>query len=158
MPASRRSPMALSLCKGIASWLWAKRLGSRFLEAPKKAERLPVEQIVVDVHVEAVRRFHALGGVVALGNDYGANPDVELGMPLTEMRLLLAAGLTPMGVIEASTRNAAFVCGQGDELGTLEPGKLADIIVADGNPLTDLQVMGRVLAVIKGGKLVRPEN
>ncbi len=119
----------------------------------KKPDRSRVEQIVVDVHVEAVRRFHALGGAVALGNDYGANPDVELGMPLTEMKLLLAAGLTPMQVIEASTRIAAFVCGQGDRLGTLEPGKLADIIIVNGNPLTDLEAMDRVVAVMKGGDL-----
>ncbi|UCC73917.1 MAG: amidohydrolase family protein [Gemmatimonadota bacterium] len=124
----------------------------------EKTDRSRVEQIVVDVHVEAVRRFHALGGALALGDDYGANPDVESGMPLTEMKLLLAAGLTPLQVIEASTRNAAFVCGQGDRLGTLEPGKLADIIIVDGNPLTDLDAMDRVLAVIKGGELARSAN
>jgi len=124
----------------------------------RKPDRSRVEQIVVDVHVEAVRRFHALGGIVALGNDYGANPDVELGMPLTEMKLLLIVGLTPMEVIEASTRNAAFVCGQSDRLGTLESGKLADIIIVDGNPLTDLEAMNRVLAVIKGGELAYAAN
>jgi imidazolonepropionase-like amidohydrolase len=119
----------------------------------RKSDRSGVEQIVVDVHAEAVRRFHALGGVVALGNDYGGIPDVQQGMPMTEMGLLLAAGLTPMEVIEAGTRHAAFVCGQGDRLGTLEPGKLADIIIVDGDPLIDLQAMNRVLAVIKGGEL-----
>jgi imidazolonepropionase-like amidohydrolase len=119
----------------------------------RKPDRSRVEQLVVDVHVEAVRRFHALGGAIALGNDYGGLPHVELGMPLTEMKLLSEAGLTPMEVIEASTRTAAFVCGQGERLGTLEPGKLADIIVVDGNPLTDLGAMDAVLSVIKGGEL-----
>jgi imidazolonepropionase-like amidohydrolase len=124
----------------------------------KKPDRSPVEQIVVDVHVEAVRRFHALGGIIAVGNDYGGIPRVELGMPLTEMKLLLAAGLTPLEVIEASTRNAAFVCGQGDTLGTLEPGKLADVIIVDGDPLADLDAMDRVRAVIKGGEVAHSEN
>jgi imidazolonepropionase-like amidohydrolase len=124
----------------------------------KKHDRSNVEQIVVDVHVEAVRRFHALGGVLALGNDYGAIPAVELGMPLTEMKLLLAAGLTPLEVIEASTRSAAYVCGQSDSLGTLEPGKLADIIIVDGDPLAGLEAMNRVVAVIKGGELAYSEN
>lgn len=124
----------------------------------RKTDRSPVEQIVIDVHVEAVHRFHALGGTLALGNDYGANPDVELGMPLTEMRLFLAAGLTPLEVIEASTSNAAFVCGQGEKLGTLETGKLADIIVVKGNPLTDLEAMDVVLAVVKGGELAYSED
>ena len=72
------------------------------------------------------------------------------------MKLLLASGLTPMEVIEASTRNAARVCGHGDELGTLEPGKLADAIIVDGNPLEDIEAMSRVLVVIKGGEVVVP--
>lgn len=124
----------------------------------KNAHRSRVEQIVIDVHVEAVRRFHALGGVLALGNDYGANPEVELGMPLTEMKLLLTAGLTPLEVIEASTRSAAFVCGQGDRLGTLEPGKLADIIVVDDNPLSNLEAIERVVAVIQDGEVAYSKN
>jgi imidazolonepropionase-like amidohydrolase len=124
----------------------------------KKSDRSPVEQIVVDVHVEAMHRFHALGGIIAVGNDYGGIPRVELGMPLTEMKLLLAAGLTPLEVIEAGTRDAAFVCGQGDTLGTLEPGKLADIIIVDGDPSTDLDAMDRVRAVIKGGEVAHSEN
>ncbi|UCF21005.1 MAG: amidohydrolase family protein [Gemmatimonadota bacterium] len=124
----------------------------------KKIDRSRIEQIVIDVHVEAVRRFHLLGGSLALGNDYGANPDVESGMPLTEMRLLQAAGLTPHEVIMASTRNAAMVCGQGDRLGTLEPGKLADIIVVDGNPLTDLQAFETVTAIVQGGALAYSEE
>lgn len=124
----------------------------------KKPERTLVEQIVVDVHVEAVHRFHALGGMIAVGNDYGANPEVESGMPLTEMKLLLAAGLTPLEVIEAGTRHAAFVCGQGGTLGTLEPGKLADLIIVDGDPLSDLEAMDRVVAVVKGGEVAHSEN
>jgi imidazolonepropionase-like amidohydrolase len=126
-----------------------QRVGTLFTNP----DRSRVEQIVIDVHVEAARRFHALGGILALGNDYGGVPNVELGMPLVEMELFLAAGLTPMEVMEASTRHAASVCGQANGLGSLEPGKFADIIIVDGDPLTDLSAMGRVVAVIKGGEL-----
>jgi imidazolonepropionase-like amidohydrolase len=73
-------------------------------------------------------------------------------MPLPEMELLLAAGLTPMDVIRAGTQHAAWVCGHGDELGTLAAGMLADVIVVDGDPLTDMQAMGRVVAIVKGGQ------
>ncbi len=79
-------------------------------------------------------------------------------MPLTEMNLLMAAGLSPMEVIEAGTRHAAFVCGQDAELGTLEAGKLADIIVVDGDPLGDLRAMERVVAVIKGGEVAHVQD
>jgi imidazolonepropionase-like amidohydrolase len=59
--------------------------------------------------------------------------------------------LTPLEVIEASTRHAATVCGQGAELGTLEPGRLADLIVVAGNPLTDIGALDSVVAVVKSG-------
>jgi imidazolonepropionase-like amidohydrolase len=112
-----------------------------------------VKQACLDFYLEPVRRFHSMGGMVALGNDYGADPVIERGMPLREMQLLLAAGLTPMEVIQAGTRHAAYVCGHSDELGTLEPGKLADVIVVDGDPLVEMEAMGRVTVVIKGGQV-----
>lgn len=115
--------------------------------------RSRVEQIVLDLHLEAVRRFHALGGVLALGNDFGGVPSVAAGMPLVEMKMLLAAGLTPTEVLEASTRNAAAACGQASSLGTLEAGKLADIIIVNGDPLADLAAMDSVIAVVKGGEV-----
>ena len=123
-------------------------------EAPQLT---PLEkQGCIEFYLEPVRTFHALGGRVALGNDWGAGDWIKWGMPLPEMELLLAAGLTPMDVIRAGTQHAAWVCGHGDELGTLTPGMLADVIVVDGDPLTDIQAMGRVSAVIKGGQVALP--
>ena len=115
--------------------------------------RSQVDQVVLDLYLEAVRRFHALGGVLALGNDFGGVPNVAAGMPLVEMQMLLAAGLTPMEVLEAGTRHAAAACGQASSLGTLEAGKLADIIIVNGDPLADLAAMDRVIAVVKGGEV-----
>jgi enamidase len=110
------------------------------------------EQAATEFLLEIVHAYRELGGVVVLGNDYGC-PGVAEGMPLREMELLLAAGLTPMEVIEAGTSRAAFVSGHGDELGTLEPAKLADLIVVDGDPLNDIEAMKRVDLVIRGGKI-----
>ncbi len=112
----------------------------------------PLERQLIELLPKIVGRFHELGGTVALGNDFGL-PGIEVGMPLREMKLLLRAGLTPMEVIEAGTRNAAYVCGHGDDLGTLEPGRLADVIVVDGDPLVDIEVMDRVVLVVKGGEI-----
>jgi imidazolonepropionase-like amidohydrolase len=100
-----------------------------------------------------VRFFHDSGGIIAVGNDYGY-PGVHPGMPLREMELLQAAGLSPLEVIEAATKHAAYVCGQSAELGTLEIGKLADLIVLDGNPLVDLNAMDSVLYIVKDGEVV----
>jgi imidazolonepropionase-like amidohydrolase len=97
-----------------------------------------------NLFLEVVHHFHDLGG----------NQGAEPGMPLREMKLLMQAGLQPMEVIQAGTAQAATVCGHGDELGTLELGKLADLIIVDGNPLTDIEAMIRVVAVIKGGEVI----
>jgi imidazolonepropionase-like amidohydrolase len=112
----------------------------------------PLESQLIELLPKIVGRFHELGGTVALGNDFGL-PGIEVGMPLREMKLLLKAGLTPMEVIEAGTRNAAYVCGHGDELGALEPGRLADVIVVDGDPLVDIESLDRVVLVVKGGEI-----
>jgi len=111
------------------------------------------EEVGMAIVLGIVGRFHELGGIVALGTDYIIDTGMEAGMPVGEMEKLSMAGLTPMEVIEAGTRHSAYVCGHGDELGTLEPGKLADVIVVDGDPLQDLQAMSRVILVIKNGEI-----
>jgi len=73
-------------------------------------------------------------------------------MPIEEIRRMLKIGMTPMEVIIASTINAAEACGLEDEIGTLEIGKKADVIVVKGNPLDDISVLGSVLVVIKNGE------
>jgi imidazolonepropionase-like amidohydrolase len=68
-----------------------------------------------------------------------------------EMMYMVEMGMTPMATIEASTRIGAEALGLSRELGTIEVGKLADVIVVAGNPLQDMRAMKRVYAVIKGG-------
>lgn len=107
-----------------------------------------------------VRRFAALGGEVALGSDYtdipqNNFPHFELGMPMHEVECLTGAGLTPMQIIVAATRNAARVCGLGDELGTLEVGKTADVLVVNGDPLTNLSALANPRVVIRLGQVIR---
>jgi len=68
-----------------------------------------------------------------------------------EMSALVDVGMTPIQVISAATKTNAQIIGRADELGTIEPGKLADILVVDGNPLFDINVLGYVSFVIKDG-------
>ena len=68
-----------------------------------------MEQIVVDVHAEAARRSHVLRGIMSLRSYFGGVPHVLPEMPLVEMELLLAAELTPVEVVEESTRHAPAV-------------------------------------------------
>ena len=101
--------------------------------------------------------FFRAGGTIALGTDFnGYTIPFDTGFPITEARLLLAAGLSPMDVIVAGTRNAAGVCGRASELGTVEKGKIADLLVVARNPLEDISALTETVQVYKDGRPVRP--
>jgi imidazolonepropionase-like amidohydrolase len=94
---------------------------------------------------------------VALGTDYaGYDATFDLGMPFTELEMMQAAGMTPMQIVVAATRNAAYVCNLEHELGTLEPGKIADVLVIDGDPLADLGALATIRLVIHNGVVIYP--
>ena len=104
-----------------------------------------------------LRRFVTAGGQVALGSDYGGRTNLrfDLGLPIHELQYMQEAGMTPMQIIVAATRNAAHVCNREDTLGTLEPGKVADVLVVDGDPLADLLALQNVRLVIRDGAVIR---
>ncbi|MFQ5933396.1 MAG: amidohydrolase family protein [Dehalococcoidia bacterium] len=90
------------------------------------------------------------GVKMALGSDLGPVKDaVHL-----EMGLWVRNGATPMQAIKAATRYAAETCGVGDELGTVEVGKIADLILVRDNPLEDISNLRKLLMVFKDGVLV----
>jgi imidazolonepropionase-like amidohydrolase len=106
--------------------------------------------------IKNLRKFVQAGGMVALGTDYdGYNTPFQLGMPIKEMKWMLQAGMTPMQVIIAGTKNAAQVCNRQNDLGTLEAGKIADVLVIDGNPLSDIENVLNVKMVIHNGVIIR---
>ncbi len=106
--------------------------------------------------IENLRKFVQAGGRVALGTDYdGYTCTFELGMPMKEIRLMLRAGMTPMQIINAATQNAAVVSGVGESLGTLEAGKIADLLVVNGNPAQDPETLTNVRMVVKNGEIIR---
>jgi len=68
-----------------------------------------------------------------------------------ELSALVESGMTPMEAISAATRTNARILGLDADLGTVEPGKLADLIIVDGNPLRNIEVLDYVEVVIKDG-------
>lgn len=122
-----------------------------------------------ELHAATVnlRRFVQAGGHVALGTDYHdfeRHPDFtpygcpfDLGMPMTEIELMAEAEMTPMQIIVAATSNGAHVCGLEDQIGRLEAGKIADILVVAGDPLEDLQALTDVQMVVHNGVVIRDE-
>ncbi len=108
--------------------------------------------------IENTRRFVAAGGQVALGTDYNGYPGTfDLGLPLTELQHMQEAELTPLEVITAATRNGAVACGLGDVLGTVEAGKIADLLAVDGDPSEDLTALQNVRLVMHDGVIIRGE-
>jgi len=104
--------------------------------------------------MENLRRFLAAGGKVAMGNDGGYVSGLEIGMPITELEAMQDAGMTPMQIIVAATKNAAEVCRLGSTLGTIEAGKEADVLIVRENPLENLRALTEVERVIHGGTVI----
>jgi len=98
------------------------------------------------------KKLHNAGVNIAAGTDSGT-PGVVIGKGLhKELELMVEAGISPMEAIVAGTRNAANNLGMANELGTIESGKLADIIAVSGDPLKDIRNTREIKLVIKDGK------
>jgi enamidase len=127
---------------------------ARLLSERYGAQEEPWQRALADALLEVVRRFHAAGGVIALGTDYSADSEnLRPDLFRHELVLLQASGLTSIEAIEAATRHAARVCGHGSDLGTIEAGKLADILVVGGDPIADLRALEGVMIVVKDGEV-----
>jgi imidazolonepropionase-like amidohydrolase len=112
------------------------------------AAKLP---LVFDTQRRNFRYALEHGVKIAMGTDAGALGHGQNGRELVYM---VEAGMTPMQAVVASTKAAAELLGMGDTLGTLEAGKLADLILVDGDPLADISVVAdpsRVKLVMKDG-------
>ena len=99
----------------------------------------------------AARQFIDADVVMAMGTDSGTPLNLHTEAAWREISALVDSGMSPLEAISAATKTGAEVIGMGSELGTIEPGKLADIIVVNGNPLFDINVLGYVAYVVKGG-------
>jgi len=114
----------------------------------------PVEELRrrMDVSKENMRRFIKAGAKFSMGTDTGAFLNFQQDDPnASELMLMVEMGMDPLRAIQAGTRNGAEALGLLKDLGTIEPGKLGDVIVVAGNPLLDMAAMKRVAYVVKGG-------
>ena len=103
---------------------------------------------------ETFRRMHKSGVKIAFGTDTSYDP--EMGNNAVELEIYVSLGMSPMEAIQSTTSLAAEAIGMSNEIGTVIPGKLADIIAVDGNPLTDIKVLQerkRIVLVVKDGDI-----
>jgi imidazolonepropionase-like amidohydrolase len=104
-----------------------------------------------DEHMRNLRAAVKAGVKVVVGTDMACdNPSIRA----REFAALVEAGMTPRQAIHAGTLLAAELLGWQDRIGSLEPGKLADIIAVDGDPLADISALERVVFVMKDGDII----
>ena len=106
---------------------------------------------VIDAHRDSFRRAAEAGVKVAMGTDAGVIPH---GTNLDELQLMADGGMSPEDVLVATTRTAAELMGLSRTLGTIEPGKRADLVVVSGDPFDFRDLAGRIARVYQDGVLV----
>ena len=111
-------------------------------------------QETLDGGVESCRRILRAGGRLGMGGDYGFgwNPHGDYARELTFF--VKQVGFTPLETITCATRTGAEIMGRADEFGTVEAGKLADLLIVDGEVLADISLLEdrkRFIAVMQGG-------
>jgi imidazolonepropionase-like amidohydrolase len=106
----------------------------------------------IKVTGESLRKAYPKGVRIAFGTDAGVS---KHGRNADEFELMVKFGMPPMAAIQAATVNAATLLGLEKEIGTLEPGKQADLIAVSGDPLKDVTVLKRVGFVMKGGAVFK---
>lgn len=95
---------------------------------------------------------NALKAGVTIVNGADLNPIADTAIP--EIEWVVKAGMSPAQALLASTRNPAHMCGVGDSLGTVEAGKLADLVAVARNPLADVAALREMKLVMKGGEVI----
>jgi imidazolonepropionase-like amidohydrolase len=126
------------------------------ITAAEQGQQIPEASLqkardVVGIHRESFRKAVAAGVKVAMGTDSGVTPH---GENLHELELMAEGGMRPEQVLVATTRTAAELMGLEKELGTIEPGKRADLVLVDGDPFDFAKLGDRVTAVYKDGRRV----
>ena len=99
--------------------------------------------------MENLRAMHEGGAMLAMGTDRAHGPTVH-----QELSLLIEAGIPPDDALKMATLNAAIYIGKEDDLGSIEVGKLADMVILSGNPTEDITQAQNVIAVFKGGEQI----
>jgi cytosine/adenosine deaminase-related metal-dependent hydrolase len=109
---------------------------------------------LLDRYKKLVRDMHRAGVDFLAGTDTGPNNPVPVGIGLhDELELLVDSGFTPMEALQTATRNPARYFGRLKDMGTIEPGKLADLVLLSANPLDDIRNTRKIAVVILRGRV-----
>ncbi len=105
--------------------------------------------------VDALNRAWKAGVPIAFGTDSGVFPH---GRNAREFGYMVEAGMPPLEVIRAATQNAADLLDRGKDIGSLQPGRFADIVAVQGDPLVDIRVLEQAAFVMKQGRIYKADG
>ena len=132
-----------------------RRNWANWLDSETTRELQSILRPIPPLELENVRLANKAGVVLLAATDV----DIPMGVPglslHEELVRLVEAGLTPLEALQAATLNPARVLGLADSLGRIEPGKLADLVLLDANPLENIRNTQKIDAVVADGKLYR---
>jgi imidazolonepropionase-like amidohydrolase len=143
----------IRLMRERGTWLVPDLYADEWFETQGRDAGAPPEELAKNAALsqrfrDSFRRAHAAGVRIAFGTDAGVYPH---GLGARQFALMVQHGMTPMQAIRSATADAAELLGVADRVGTIEPGKLADLVAVHGDPLADVRALERVSFVMKDG-------
>ncbi len=148
---------ALRMMKERGTWLVPTLLAGEYVAGKAAVRNYPPEiaekaRQAVAARSDTFRKALRMGVRIAFGTDSAVSPH---GLNAQEFKLLVDHGMSPAAALRTATSNAAELLGLAKTIGTLEPGKEADVIAVPGDPLADIQATEKVRFVMKGGRIFR---
>jgi imidazolonepropionase-like amidohydrolase len=120
---------------------------------------LPVREKFVTHELDIVRKLHAAGVPFLAGTDTPAGVDVLPGISLhLELQRFVAAGFTPLEALQTATLNPAKFYNKLNDFGTVQPGRIADLVLLEANPLDDIANTRKIAAVIHDGRYLSQQD
>lgn len=140
-----------SLEPGVYEMITSEKYQQGLQKAPDYKQNIAA----FETALKNLKKLFDAGILIALGTDSGATPVRAQGFSEhLELELMVQAGLTPLQAITVATKNAATLLEINDRLGTLAKGKIADLIILDGNPADNIRNTRNIEAVYKAGKQI----
>ena len=128
-----------------------KKAATQVLDGPEQ-KHLAGLPGVIESKLQALQGFLTAGVNVVAGNDAGL-PYTGFGCLWQELDAMMAGGMSAMQAIAAATASAARMLGMEDQIGSIQPGKQADLVIVDGNPTEDIAALSRVRLVMQAGRI-----
>jgi imidazolonepropionase-like amidohydrolase len=128
---------------------------------PERVTKLMAEAKPVPpptIGMQNLKKVHNAGITIVMGTDAGNIGTLHGPSIYREMRLMQESGLTPLEVLRSATTDGAKALGMEKDLGVIEPGRLADLVILDADPLADSGNLARIYRVIKDGRVYDPDE